>query len=120
MDRRINVAKVELIGRQLAVGVHVPFAKKSTQLLLGKLGIELRERHHVKGQVPGGEPGILPFIGHRKHIAIEKVLPIGVAARFPLCRRRRRLFRIAVQPVVHDVVIELFVPQQPRKRLRAI
>jgi hypothetical protein len=37
VDRRIDVGKIEFIGRQLAAGVHVPLAQEQDELLLGEI-----------------------------------------------------------------------------------
>src|SRR6266404_1398599 len=44
MNGRIHIAESPLVGRQLTVGMHVPFAQKKNELLLGKIGIDERER----------------------------------------------------------------------------
>ena len=49
--------------------------------MLGELGIDLRERHHVKREVPRREPRILPLVGHGHDVARVQVPPVGVAAR---------------------------------------
>ena len=41
VHRRIGVAEFPFVGRQLAVRMHVPFARQQQQLALGKLGIEM-------------------------------------------------------------------------------
>src|SRR5207253_2252806 len=44
MDRRIDVAEVPLVCRQLSVGVHVPLASHQQQLGLGEAGVDQRQR----------------------------------------------------------------------------
>ena len=69
---------------------------------LAKSGSTERDREHVEGQIPGGEPGILPFVGHREDVGVVEVRPVAVAAlralrraaaaesgRPPASRRRR-------------------------------
>ena len=111
VHRRIHVAEVEFVGRQLPVGMHVPLAQKEAQLVPGEHRIEPREGDHVERQVPGREPGIFPLVGHRQHVAAEEVPPVGVPARLPLLGRRRHV-RIALQPILDDVAVELLAPQQ--------
>ncbi len=53
VHRRIDVAEVPLVGRHLAVGVHVPFAQQQHQLLLGELRIDQREGQAMERRVPG-------------------------------------------------------------------
>jgi hypothetical protein len=40
MNRRVHVGKLPFVSRDLAVGVHVPFAQEQDQLLLGELDIQ--------------------------------------------------------------------------------
>src|SRR5436190_3478851 len=70
----------------------------------------------MKGEIPGGKPGILPFVRHRNDVASEKVTPAAVA---PILAafRGRRLQRIAVQPLPYIEVVELLAPQQTGKGL---
>ena len=87
VHRRIDVAKIPFIGRDLAVGVHVALAQHQLQLLLAEVGIDQRQRDDVKGEVPGRVPGILPLVGHRDDVAVVHVVPVVVArcllARWP-------------------------------------
>ncbi len=64
--------------------MHVPFATQQNQLTLGKFGIDQRERDTMKTQVPGGEPGIFPFVGHRQNFIAVQVLPVVIATILPL------------------------------------
>ena len=92
VDRRVDVAEVPLVGRQLAVGVHVPLARQQHELALGELRVDQGERDAVEGQVPGGVPGILPLVRHREDVGVVEVRPVAVAA-VPALGRRRRLAR---------------------------
>ena len=112
MDGRVDVGEVELVGRQLAVGVHVPLAQEEHELLFGVIGVNLGKGDHVEGQVPGGVPRVFPFVGHGDDVAVVEVEPVGVAAR-GAGGRGRRLLRVALQPIPDDVMIELLVPEQP-------
>ena len=84
---------------------------KQHELLFGEFGIDQRQRHAVKRQIPGGEPGEFPFVGHRHDFAALEMTPVMVAAVLAL-RRRRRLQFVAAQPAGHVVVIELLGPDQ--------
>src|SRR5690242_21272322 len=64
MHGRIYVAESPFIRRQLPVGVHVPFAEQENELLFGEVGIDQSDGNAVKSEVPGGVPGIFPFVGH--------------------------------------------------------
>src|SRR5689334_1849614 len=68
VHRGIDVGKGKFVSRNLTVRVHVPFAQKEFQLLLREGWVEMSEREHMKGKVPGSKPGILPFIWHRNHV----------------------------------------------------
>ena len=75
VDRRIDVAEVPLVGRELAVGVHVPLAAEQDELPLGPLGVDPGQGDAVEGRVPGGEPGVLPLVGHRQDVERREVAP---------------------------------------------
>ena len=113
VHRRVHVAEGELVGRDLAVRVHVPLAQQQQELLLGEVGIDPRERDHVEGEVPGREPGILPLVGHRDDVAVVA----GAASR--RCGRPRALRAAAgwlgspSSQCWHHVVVELLAPEQP-------
>src|SRR6266436_2850471 len=66
----------------------------------------------MKGEVPGCEPGIFPLVRHRDHIGGHQVTPTAVAAVLAALGRRR-LGRIAIEPMLHIEVVELLVPQHP-------
>ncbi len=82
MHRRIDVAEMPFVRGNLAAGMHVPFTQEQNHLFLGKVRIQTGHRDHVKCQVPGRVPGVLPFVGHRDHVAIEQMTPIAVATFF--------------------------------------
>ena len=66
----------------------------------------------MEGEVPGGEPGVFPGVGHGQHVGRREVAPLAVAAaRAP--PGRRRLERVALQPAPHVVAVELLRPDQP-------
>ena len=111
VDRRVHVVEGELVGGDLAVGVHVPLAQQQHELLLGELGIDVRERDHVEGEVPGGVPGILPLVRHRDHVPVVQVRPVGLR---PNIRPRAAagLRGVALEPVPDHEVVELLAPEQ--------
>ena len=116
VDRRVDVGEVPLVGRELAVGVHVPLAQEQHELPLGPLGVEPCQRDAVEGDVPGGEPGVLPLVRARSGRRGCRVPPARVPPRVPR-GRRRRAGRVAVQPELDAVVVELLRPEQARRRL---
>ena len=111
LDRRVHVAERPLIGRQLAVRVHVPLARQQQELVLGEGRVHRRQGDAVERQVPSCEPGILPGVRHGDDIRGVEVPPVPVAPGLAL-RRRGRRGRIAVQPERHVEVVELLGPQQ--------
>ena len=76
---RVDVAEVPLVGRDLAVRVQVLVAQHEIELRLGEVVVDHRERQHVEGQVPGGEPGVLPLVRHRDDVVVVHVEPLAVA-----------------------------------------
>ena len=80
VHRRVDVAELPLVGGDLPVRVHVPLAEQQLQLALGEVGVDERQGHAVKRQIPGGVPGVLPRVGHRQHVLVVEVRPVGVAA----------------------------------------
>ena len=116
MHRRIDVAEVPFVGRDLAVGVHVPLAQHQVQLLLAEVGIHQRQREHVERQVPGRIPGVLPLVRHRDDVGVVHVVPVRVAS----VVRRAALNGSAPrssQPLVDVVVVELLGPEHAGERL---
>jgi hypothetical protein len=111
VDRRVDVAEFEFVGRDLAVGMHIPFAQKQRELLLRERGIDARHRHHVKREIPGGKPRVFPLVGHGDDVAAVEMGPVAVAAELAGRRRSRRL-RIALEPVLDGKVIKLLGPQE--------
>jgi hypothetical protein len=109
VDGWIHVAEVPFIGRKLAVGVHVPFASEQDELTLHKGGVYQGHRDAMERVFPGGEPWILPVVGHRQDLGGVEVAPVAVAA-VQSARWRRRLGWVAVEPPRDVVVVELLVP----------
>ena len=115
VDRRVEIAELPLVGRQLPAWVLELLKQKHPELILGELRVDQRERHALEREVPCGEPRILPLVGHRHHPHRVQVAPAAVADRAP--RRRRRLRRIvAVEPARHVEQVALLAPQEPRQR----
>ena len=108
--RRVDVPEVPLVGGQCSVGVLEPLAAQQQQLAFGECRVDVRERHGVEGEIPRGEPGVLPFVRHRHDVEGVELAPSGVAPGVPGGRRRRHS-RVAVEPAGHVVVVELLAPQ---------
>ena len=79
LDRRVDVAEVPLVGGQRPVRVLEPLPAEQHQLVLGEPGVDVGQRHAVEGQVPGGEPRVLPLVGHRQDVEGVEVPPARVA-----------------------------------------
>ena len=79
MDRRVHVVQGPFVGRQLAVGVHVPLAEQQDELALGPVWVDQGHRDHMESEIPGCVPGIFPLVGHRQHVQIVEMRPVGVA-----------------------------------------
>src|SRR6185312_8822905 len=116
VNRRIDVAEREFIGRNLAARVCVPFAQQQNKLLLGEFGIDLREGEHMESEVPRCVPWELPGVRHRDDVAVVELQPVAVAA-VPAGVRRLRKGRIAFEPFEHAEMIKLLRPQQARAGL---
>ena len=81
VDGGVDVAEVPLVGRDLTVGVYVPLTQHQLQLLFTEVRIDERQGEDVEGEVPGGVPGILPFVRHRDHVTVVHMVPLIVAGR---------------------------------------
>src|SRR5215472_296220 len=77
--RRVDVAEIPLIGRDLTGRVQINLAQKQVELLFGEIDIDRRQRKCMKGKVPGGEPRILPLVRHRDDVIADHVEPLAVA-----------------------------------------
>ena len=117
VHRRVDVAEVPLVGRQRAVRVLEPLAAQQQQLVLGERRVDVRQRDAVEGEVPGGEPRVLPLVRHRHDVEGVEVCASGRCGPCGALGRRRRLGRVAVEPAGDVVVVELLAPQHPGERL---
>ncbi|MCY1312143.1 hypothetical protein D9M70_625380 [compost metagenome] len=63
----------------------------------------------MEGQVPGGKPGIFPFIGHGENIGHIGMMPGGVPLVITPFEIKRH-FRVPFQPLVNIAIIELLAP----------
>jgi hypothetical protein len=127
--------------------VHVPLTHEQQKLLLREVGIDESESNGMKRQIPRcvpaqgslllphrsssckvmhlisshiyDLPGVLPLVGYRYDVAIKEMCPVVVPASQTRGRRGRHL-GVALQPVLDDVVVELFRPQETREGLREV
>src|SRR4051812_41084821 len=109
MNRRVYIAEVPFVSRDLSVRVHIPFSEEKYELRLGKIGVDPGDRDTVECEIPCRIPWIFPFVRHRNNIGIAHMPPVGVTSLLPLFRRRH-LSRIAVQPVGYIDVVKLLSP----------
>ena len=116
MHRRIHVAEVPLVGRNLPVRVEVEAAQHQQQLLLGEIEIHQRQRDRVEGQVPGRIPRVLPLVRHRDHVGVQHVEPLGVA-HVAAGGLEQRMTLVLAQPALQVEVVVLLAPQHSRQRL---
>ena len=112
VHRWIHIVEVPLVGRQGAVGVLEPLTQQHEQLVFREGRIQVRPGDRVEAQVPGGEPWVLPGVGHREHVEGVEVSPVAVAAA-EASRRRRWVARVAVKPATDVVGVDLLAPDEP-------
>ncbi len=117
VHRRIQIGELPLVGRESGrwdAGTARTAARQSCSLAY--CGVDEREGDAVERQVPGGEPGIFPLVGHGHDPHRIEVPPVLVANRAPRCRRRAAGI-VAVEPVLHVEDIALLGPEQPGQGL---
>ena len=52
--------------------------QEEPELLFGELRIDEGQGHSLEGQIPGGEPGIFPFVRHRQDAHRVEMLPAAI------------------------------------------
>ena len=92
------------------------FKQEQPELLLGEFRVNEREGYGLEGQVPRGEPWILPFVRHGEDAFGIQVPPVNVADIFSRFGGRRTGI-VAVQPFGNIEEINLFAPKQAGERL---
>src|SRR5258708_19028175 len=96
--------------------MHVPLPQEQIELTFGKGAIDQGERNTVERQVPGGIPGVFPLVWHRHDTLIVEVSPPGIAS-IPALRWWEWLGLVPLQPLLNNIVIELFFPEHPPQSL---
>jgi hypothetical protein len=109
MDRRVHIAKVPLVGRDLTVGMEIEPGEHEVELLLGEVGVDGRQRDGVKRQIPSGIPGVLPLVGHGDDIVIDHMKPVTVPE--GTARRMEGVGVVLLQPGVSVQVVILLAPE---------
>src|SRR6266498_958444 len=116
VDWWIYITERPLVCRQLPVRMHVPLAGHQHELFFRKLRVDQCQRDAVKRQVPCSVPGVFPLVRHGDDVGVVKIWPLMIAAAQTIFRRRR-CFRIAFEPLLNYVMIELFRPKHSCERL---
>src|SRR5206468_6411554 len=94
--RRVDIAEVPLIGRDLSGGMQVDLAEQQVELLFGEIYVDSRQGKRMKREVPGGEPRIFPLVRHRDDMIADHVEPLAVA-HLP-GRRPHRIVAVFLEP----------------------
>ena len=115
MNRRVHVAEIPLVGRDLTAGMQVNSLEHQLHLLFGEVGVHDRQRQRVEGQIPGRVPGILPLVGHRDDVLVEHVEPLRVPG--VAISGMQRVGVVLIQPVVAVEEEELLAPEHAGQRL---
>ena len=106
MHRWVEVRELPLVRGDLPVRMLELLEQHQPELLLGKVGVDDRDRHRVERQIPRRKPRIFPFIRHRQHAHRIEVPPVLVA---DLVTRvgRWRIGVVTLQPQVdvEDIVL---------------
>jgi hypothetical protein len=89
-------------------------AEQHVDLLFGEADVDHRQRDRVEGEVPGGEPRVLPLVRHGQHVVGDEVEPVGVADAGVSVHRVAAMLD---QPALHVVRVVLLAPQHPGERL---
>ena len=116
VHRRVDVAEVPLVGRQLTARMQVLIGQHQAELLLGEIGVHQRQRKGVEREVPGREPRILPLVRHRDDVGDVHVEPLPIADH-PALPRPHRMGIALIQPDVEVVIVVLLAPEHPGQRL---
>ena len=115
--RRVDVAEVPLVRGDLPVRVEVVGAEQELDLLLREVDVDQRQRRAVEGEVPRGEPRVLPLVGHRDDVARDHVEPRDVSGRAGGSVRVPGVRAVLAQPAVDVVLVVLLAPEQSGERL---
>ena len=116
VHRRVDVAEVPLVGRQLPARVEVQLAQHQLELGLGVVDVDHRQRDRVERQIPRRVPRVLPRVGHRDDVVVDHVEPVPVAD-VGRVRMPERVDVVLVEPAIEIEDVELLPPQHPGQRL---
>ena len=116
VHRRIDVAEVPLVGRDLPIRVEIELIQHQQQLLFSEIKIYDRQRDRMEGQVPGRVPRVFPLVRHRDHVGVQHVEPVGVPHALPGVVHHGMAV-VLHQPPLEVVEVELLAPQHARNGL---
>src|SRR6266404_2885152 len=116
MNGWVDISESPFVRGQLTVRVHIPLTQHQRELFFCKVRVDLRKWNRVEREVPCGVPGIFPFVRHGNDVSVVKVRPFMVTP-VTMAIRRSRSGRIALQPCVDVIVVELLRPEQSGKSL---
>ena len=117
VHRRVDVAEVPLVRRQLPARVEVQLAEHQLELGLGVVDVDHRERDRVERQIPRRVPRVLPRVGHRDHVVVDHVEPVPVADVGGVRHCAKRVHVVLVEPTIEIEDVELLSPQHPGQGL---
>ena len=116
VDGRVHVAEGPLVSGELAVRVHIPFAREQHELMLGEAGIHERQRNGVERKIPRAYHGY----SHLSGIEMMSALLRCIHSEFRPCLRSGGGGNWFASPLIHSrhvVVKELLRPDHPGERL---
>ncbi len=116
VHRRIDVAEIPFVRRDLPAGMQILPLEHQVQLLLAEVLVHQRQREHVKRQVPRRVPGIFPLVRHRQDVGVVHVVPVLVAGSCAPSRLER-VGAAFFEPFFDVVVVELLGPHHAGQRL---
>ena len=78
MHRRVYVAEIPLIRRELTARVDMMTAQHKLQLIFGEIWINHRERNGVESEIPSRIPRVFSFVRHQDDVIIDHVEPLSI------------------------------------------
>src|SRR5206468_10196935 len=115
-DGRINITEIPFVCGDLTVWMLIPLAHDEIELALSKFRIHQCQWNAMKSEVPRCVPWEFPLIRHRHDTLVVEMTPSRVASLFTFLRRRGKR-GITIQPLLYDVMVELFAPKHSRECL---
>ena len=110
VHRRVDVAEVPLVGRQLSVRMLIARLQHQRELMLGQVRIDARHADGVKREIPCRVPRVLPLVRHRDDVVVEHVEPLAVPD-MSVRLRIERIDAVLAQPHVDVEEVVLLRPE---------